>query len=60
MTLSGGFFVDTDFDAIVPLAFDRGKLILAGFGFHGIARLKPLPARGLSAGPIARASANRF
>ena len=34
-------FVDTDFDLIVPLAFDRGKLILAGFGFHGIARLKP-------------------
>jgi len=24
-----------------PLAFDRGKVILAGFGFHGIARLKP-------------------
>src|SRR5580704_16424224 len=34
-------FVDTDFDVIMPLAFDRGKLILAGFGFHGIARLKP-------------------
>ena len=33
-------FVDTDFDLIVPLAFERGKLILAGFGFHGIARLK--------------------
>jgi predicted permease len=33
-------FVDTDFDVIVPLAFDRSKLILAGFGFHGIARLK--------------------
>jgi predicted permease len=31
---------DTDFDLIVPLGFDRGKLILAGFGFHGIARLK--------------------
>ena len=31
---------DTDFDLIVPLAFDRGTLILAGFGFHGIARLK--------------------
>jgi predicted permease len=25
----------------MPLAFDRGKVILAGFGFHGIARLKP-------------------
>jgi predicted permease len=34
-------FVDSDFDVSVPLAFDRGKLILAGFGFHGIARLKP-------------------
>jgi len=34
-------FVDTDFEIVVPLAFDRGKLILAGFGFHGIARLKP-------------------
>jgi predicted permease len=34
-------FVDTDFDIILPLAFDRGKLILAGFGYHGIARLKP-------------------
>jgi predicted permease len=33
--------VDKDFDLIVPLAFDRGKLILAGFGFQGIARLKP-------------------
>jgi putative ABC transport system permease protein len=34
-------FVDTDFDLIEPLQFDRGKLILAGFGYHGIARLKP-------------------
>ena len=34
-------FVDSDFDVLVPLAFDRGKLILAGFGFHGIGRLKP-------------------
>ncbi len=33
--------VDEDFDLIVPLAFDRGKLILAGFGFRGIARRKP-------------------
>jgi predicted permease len=33
-------FLETDFDLIVPLAFDRGKVILAGFGFHGIARLK--------------------
>jgi predicted permease len=28
-------------DLIVPLAFDRGKLILAGFGYQGVARLKP-------------------
>ena len=34
-------FVDADFDLSTPLAFDRGKVILAGFGFHGIARLKP-------------------
>ena len=34
-------FVDSDFDLTTPLAFDRGKLILAGFGFHGMARLKP-------------------
>jgi len=33
--------VDADFDVITPLAFDRGSVILAGFGFHGIARLKP-------------------
>ena len=34
-------FVDADFDLTAPLAFNRGKVILAGFGFHGIARLKP-------------------
>src|SRR5580700_950735 len=34
-------FVDTNFDLIRPFQFDRGKLILAGFGFHGIARLSP-------------------
>jgi predicted permease len=33
--------LDADFDLIVPLAFDRGKQILAGFGYNGIARLKP-------------------
>jgi hypothetical protein len=33
--------VDADFDVILPLAFDRGKLDLAGFGYHGIARVKP-------------------
>jgi len=37
-----GFRVeDTDFDVMVPDQFDRSKLILAGFGFRGIARLKP-------------------
>src|ERR1700731_4216846 len=34
-------FADTDFDIMVPLAFDRRNLILAGFGFEGVARLKP-------------------
>jgi predicted permease len=33
--------VNADFDLILPLAFDRNKQILAGFGFQGIARLKP-------------------
>ena len=33
--------VDRDFDVLVPLAFDRNKQILAGFGYQGIARLKP-------------------
>ncbi len=33
-------FVDADFDLIMPLAFDRGAVTLAGFGYHGIARLK--------------------
>jgi predicted permease len=28
-------------DLILPLAFDRGRVILAGFGFLGIGRLKP-------------------
>ena len=33
--------VDQDFDLFVPLAFDRNGLKLAGFGFNGIARLRP-------------------
>ena len=33
--------VDRDFDILVPLAFDRGHQILAGFSFNGIARLRP-------------------
>jgi predicted permease len=40
--MARGFQVaDTDFDLIVPLAFDRNKERLAGFGYQGIARLKP-------------------
>jgi len=34
-------FVNADADLIMPLRFERGKLILAGFGYQGIARLKP-------------------
>lgn len=30
-----------DFDVLVPLAVDRSKLILAGFGYYGVGRLKP-------------------
>jgi predicted permease len=33
--------VNVDFDLIAPLAFDRNQQTLAGFGFQGIARLKP-------------------
>jgi predicted permease len=33
--------VDEDFDLLVPVAFDREHLKLAGFGFNGVARLKP-------------------
>ncbi|HTT60805.1 MAG TPA: ABC transporter permease, partial [Bryobacteraceae bacterium] len=33
--------VKTEPDLILPLAFDRGRVILAGFGFNGIGRLKP-------------------
>ena len=33
--------VNTEPDLIVPAAFDRANLILAGFGYQGIARLKP-------------------
>ena len=31
----------SDFDVLVPMGFDRYHLILAGFGFQGVARLKP-------------------
>ncbi len=33
--------VNADFDVMAPLAFDRNNQKLAGFGFQGIARLKP-------------------
>lgn len=40
--MPAGFRVaGTDFDLLVPAAFDRSGLILAGFGYQGIARLKP-------------------
>ena len=40
--MPAGFrFADTDPELIVPARFDRGRQILAGFGFTGIARLKP-------------------
>src|ERR1700676_1981299 len=41
VTRRGFRLVDTDFDVMVPLAFDRRNLILAGFGFQGVARVKP-------------------
>jgi predicted permease len=43
--------VSTDFDLLVPLAFDRNDQKLAGFGYDAIARLKP----GV---PIAQANAD--
>jgi putative ABC transport system permease protein len=33
--------LDADFDVLQPLQFDHGKVTLAGFGYQGIARLKP-------------------
>jgi len=33
--------VKTEPDLILPLAFDRGHVMLAGFGFNGMGRLKP-------------------
>jgi predicted permease len=33
--------VDQDFDLLIPFGFDPRHQILAGFGFNGIARLKP-------------------
>ncbi|MBZ5675903.1 MAG: ABC transporter permease [Acidobacteriia bacterium] len=40
--MPAGFrFADTDAELIVPVQLDRSHQILAGFGFQGIARLKP-------------------
>jgi len=33
--------VNQKFDLLIPLAFDTHKQVLAGFGFNGIARLRP-------------------
>ena len=33
--------VNADADVIVPLSFDRSRLVRAGFGFQGVARLRP-------------------
>lgn len=46
--------VNADFDVIVPLAFDRNKQILAGFGYQGIGRLRPGVAIAQANADIAR------
>src|SRR4030095_1588448 len=33
-------FVNADFDVILPMRFDRSRVILPGFGFQSVARLK--------------------
>jgi len=33
--------VKTEPDVILPLAFDRSRVVLGGFGFNGVGRLKP-------------------
>lgn len=33
--------IDQDFDVLAPFAFERDKQQLAGFGFHGLGRLRP-------------------
>ncbi len=37
----GFMFADADAELILPVRFDRNKLVLAGFSYQGIARLKP-------------------
>ncbi len=40
--MPAGFrLVSVDFDVLIPVAIDRSKLILAGFEYYGIGRLKP-------------------
>ena len=33
--------VNAEADLIFPLAFDRGRITLAGFNYQGVARLRP-------------------
>ena len=50
-----GFAVmNQDFDLLIPLAFDPRHQILAGFGYNGIARLKPGVTIGEADADIAR------
>jgi predicted permease len=50
-----GFEVmNQDFDLLIPLAFDPHHQILAGFGYNGIARLKPGVTIGEADADIAR------
>jgi predicted permease len=50
-----GFEVmNQDFDLLIPLAFDPRHQILAGFGYNGIARLKPGVSIGVADADIAR------
>jgi predicted permease len=46
--------VNQDFDLLIPLAFDPQHQILAGFGYNGIARLKPGVTIGKADADIAR------
>ena len=46
--------VNYDFDVMVPLAFDPHRQILAGFAYHGIARLKPGVPIALANADVAR------
>jgi predicted permease len=50
-----GFEVmNQDFDLLIPLAFDPRHQILAGFGYNGVARLKPGVTIGKADADIAR------